>query len=58
MEYGRESANAHFHSGAVFRDATLGVIWIENQVSLGAGETIMAKIKFKQWLWEHAAAEI
>ena len=31
---------------------------MENQVSLGAGETILSKVKFEEWLWEQAAAEI
>ena len=26
--------------------------------SLGAGETIMSKMHFEEWLWEMAAAEI
>ncbi len=38
------------------------MIWLlvcaENQVSLGAGETLMAKECFEQWLWDLAAAKI
>jgi hypothetical protein len=47
-----------FHGGTIFQDAATGIIWVECQVSLGAGETIMAKIRFEEWLWEMAAAEI
>ena len=56
--YGREGANSRFHGGTIFRDAASGIIWVENQVSLGTGETILAKVKFEEWLWEQAAAEI
>eukprot|EP00957_Ditylum_brightwellii_P040099 3034853-Ditylum_brightwellii.AAC.1 len=41
--YGREAAEKRFHGGTIFRDAATGIIWIENQVSLGANETVMAK---------------
>ena len=52
--YGREAPHNQFHGCTLF----LGLIWAENQVSLGAGETLMAKECFEQWLWELAAAEI
>ncbi len=35
-------------------DATSGLIWVENQVSLGASETIMGKEQFEQWLYDIA----
>jgi len=44
--------------GTIFRDAASGIIWVKNQVSLGARETILSKVKFEEWLWEQAAAEI
>ena len=56
--YGREAAEKRFHGGTIFRDAATGIIWIENQVSLGANETVMAKVKFEEWLWDLAAVEI
>ena len=56
--YGREAAEKCFHGGTIFRDAATGIIWIENQVSLGANETVMAKEKFEEWLWDLAAVEI
>ena len=46
--YGREGANNRYHGGTIFNDAASGIIWVENQVSLGAGETIMAKETFEQ----------
>jgi hypothetical protein len=39
-------------------DAALGFIWVENQVSLGANETVMGKACFEQWLWVMAYAKV
>ena len=49
---GQEGVNNHFHSRTILNDAATGAIWVENQVSLGAGETIMAKTCFEEWLWD------
>ncbi len=57
LGYVREASHNQFHGGTLFHDAATGLIWAENQVSLGAGETLMAKERFEQWLWELAAAE-
>jgi hypothetical protein len=35
----------------------LGLIWVENQVSLGANKTVMGKACFEQWLWDMACAK-
>ncbi len=35
-----------------------GLIWVENQVSLGANETVMGKSCFEQWLWDMAYTEV
>lgn len=56
--FGREGANNRFHGGTIFNDAATGILWVENQVSLGAGETILAKESFEQWLRETAGVEI
>ncbi len=56
--YGREGANLQIHGGTIFWDTVSGIIWVECQVSMGARETILAKIKFEEWLWEQAAAAI
>ncbi len=42
----------------IFHDATSGFIRAKNQISLVAGETLMAKECFEQWLWVYAATEI
>ena len=56
--YGREGINNRYHGGTIFNDAATGGIWVENQVSLGAGETITSKKKFEQWLFELACIEV
>ena len=43
-----------YHGGTIFRDAASKYIHVQNQVSLGAGETVMAKREFEDWLWEEA----
>jgi len=56
--YGRERDCNKFHGGTIFRDAASKVIRAENQVSLGAGETVTAKLRFEEWLWEQAAVRV
>ena len=56
--YGREGVENRFHGGTIFHDAASGVIRVENQVSLGAGETIGSKERFEEWLYEMAHAEV
>ena len=49
--FGRERHNNIFHGSTIYNYAASGLIWIENQVSLGANKTIVGKAWFKQWLW-------
>jgi transposase InsO family protein len=56
--YGRESKDRRFRGGTIYNDAASGLIWVENQVSLGANETVMGKARFEQWLWDMAYAEV
>ncbi len=56
--YGREGCNGRFHGGTIYNDAASGLIWVENQVSLGASETIMGKEHFEQWLYDIACIEV
>ena len=56
--YGREGARNRFHGGTIFNDAASGAIWLENQVSTGTGETLNAKERFEEWLWELCCAEV
>ena len=41
--YGRERRENRFHGGTIYNDAASGLIWVENQVSLGANETVLGK---------------
>ena len=50
--YGRDSSDQHFQGGTIYNDASLVMIWIENQVSLGINDTVMVKSWFKKWFWE------
>ena len=45
--FGQEHERNKFHGGTIFRDAASNVIHVKNQVSLGAGETIMSKEIFE-----------
>ena len=56
--YGRETITNMFHGGTIFRDAASKYIHVQNQVSLGAGETVNAKISFKEWLWEQSRLSV
>ncbi len=56
--YGCESCNGRFHGGTIYNDAASGLIWVDNQVSLGACETIMGKECVEQWLYDIACIEV
>jgi len=56
--YGREAQHNRFQGGTIFNDAGSGAIWVEHQVSLGAGETLCAKERFEEWLYEQSCAEV
>jgi hypothetical protein len=45
--YGSESKERRFRGGTIYNDAALGLIWVENQFSLGANETVMGKAHFE-----------
>ena len=48
--YGREAPHLSYHGGTIYTDAASGVIFVQNQISLGAGETVLGKMKFEEWL--------
>jgi hypothetical protein len=56
--YGRESKERRFQGGEIYNDAASSLIWVENQVYLGANETVMGKACFEQWLWDMAYAKV
>ncbi len=47
LYYGKEQSHNQFHGGTIFHDAATGLVWAENQFSLGAGKTLMAKKCFE-----------
>jgi hypothetical protein len=55
--FGHKNAHDKLQGCTIFQDSATGIIWVESQVSLGAGETIMSKLQFEEWLWEIASAE-
>ena len=57
-EYGRESDTNMLHRGTLFRDAASKYIYVRNQISLSAGETVTAKREFEEWLYEEARVAV
>jgi hypothetical protein len=56
--YGRESQDCRFQGCTIFNDAASGLIWVKNQISLGANKTVMGKARFKQWLYDQCVCEV
>ena len=48
MVNGHEGKDCRYHNGTN----------VENQVSLGAGETLLGKQRFEQWFYDLAVAEV
>ena len=46
--YVREGSHLIFHGGTISWHAETGIIWIENYVSIRAGETSMSNICFEE----------
>ena len=51
--YGKESAERQFSGGTIFIDEASEYIHIENQVSLGAPETVRSKLRFEREALRH-----
>jgi hypothetical protein len=56
--YGQESQDCRFQGGTIYNDAASGLIWVENQVSLGANKTVMGRTRFEHWLWDQCVSEV
>ena len=41
--YGKYPSSYRFHVGTLYNDSATSIIWVENQVSLGASETFLGK---------------
>ena len=46
----RKGTKRRFHGGTIFNDASVGIISVENKISLGAGETVMINQQFEERL--------
>ena len=57
-DFGSEGPNCRFRGGTIFNDSATGIIFVENQILLGSGETIMGKQRFGEWIWEKAYVEV
>jgi hypothetical protein len=56
--YGQESQHRRYLGGTTYNDAASGLIWVENQISLGTNETVMGKAHFEQWLWDQCVSKV
>ena len=52
--YGKEQHTNCYHGGTIYQDAASNLVRVQNQVSLGAGETVMGKAAFEDWIWNLA----
>ena len=48
--YGREPAHNCFSGGTIFQDAASNLVRVQPQVLLGAGETVLGKGAFEEWI--------
>ena len=56
--YIQEYSSYHFYGVTLYKDSATAIIWVENQVSLEASETVLGKENFEQYLWEKVCVEI
>ena len=56
--FGKEVTNIRFHRWAIFNDAATGIIWVENHISLGSGESVVGKQQYKEWVWDNNDVEV
>ena len=52
--YGREASHNCYSGGTIFQDAASNLVRVQPQISLGAGETVIAKSSFEDWIWNLA----
>ena len=48
--YGRDATHNCFHGGILFQDAASNLARVQPQVSNGAGETVVGKSSFEDWI--------
>ena len=52
--YGRDAAHNCFHGGTIFQGAASNLVRVQPQVSNGAGETVVGRSSFEDWIWNLA----
>ena len=52
--YGKKSGKNHNHGGTIYQYAVSGTIWVQNQVSLDHGTTVMGNQRFEEWIYEQS----
>ena len=52
--YGCEAPHNCYHGGTIFQDAASNLVRVQNQISLNAGETVLGKHQFEEWIWNLA----
>jgi hypothetical protein len=57
-KYGQESQDYRFQGGTIYNGAASGLMWVKNQISLGANETVMGKAHFEQLLWDQCVSKV
>ncbi len=48
--FGHKALHNCYHGGTIFQDMHSGLIRVQNQVSLGAGKTVIGKAAFVDWI--------
>ena len=56
--YGKESSKNYHHGRTIYQHVASGTIWVQNQVSLDHGKTIMGKQCFEEWIYEQSMVKI
>ena len=55
---GLKSSYSQFHGGTLHNDSATVIIWVENQLYLGASETFLGKESSEKWVWEQSFFKI
>ena len=56
--YGKENSKNYHHGRTIYQHVASGTIWVQNQVSLDHGKTIMGKQRFEEWIYEQSMVKI
>ncbi len=56
--YGNNSDNYCYHGGTLYTDVSSGLVRVVPQVFLGAGETLLGKARFEEWIFNLAGVTV